>query len=73
MRRCEAAIPEGDEALACLSAREQRVLELRYGLHGHRAHSLTEVAKMFGLTRERIRQIEKAALARLDAEKVAGS
>ncbi len=48
-----------------LTAREQRVLELRYGLRGHRAYTLKEVGKIFGLTRERVRQIEKDALRKL--------
>jgi len=54
-----------EDVLQGLSAREQRVLELRYGLRGHRAYTLKEVGKIFGLTRERVRQIEKEALRKL--------
>ena len=51
--------------LATLSEREQRVLELRFGLVGDRPRTLEEVGKEFHLTRERIRQIEAKALAKL--------
>jgi RNA polymerase primary sigma factor len=51
--------------LTTLSPREQRVVELRFGLAGGRAHTLDEVGAEFGLTRERIRQIEAKALAKL--------
>jgi RNA polymerase primary sigma factor len=54
-----------EDVLQGLTAREQRVLELRYGLRGHRAYTLKEVGKIFGLTRERVRQIEKEALRKL--------
>jgi RNA polymerase primary sigma factor len=51
--------------LATLSEREQRVLELRFGLVGDRPRTLEEVGREFQLTRERIRQIEAKALAKL--------
>jgi RNA polymerase primary sigma factor len=54
-----------ERALTGLSQREQRVLELRYGLVDGHAYTLKEVGEKFGLTRERIRQIENEALARL--------
>jgi RNA polymerase primary sigma factor len=54
-----------EDILQGLTAREQRVLELRYGLRGHRAYTLKEVGRIFGLTRERVRQIEKEALRKL--------
>jgi RNA polymerase primary sigma factor len=55
-----------DEALSGLKERESKVLRLRFGLSdsGHEA-TLEEVGQMFGLTRERIRQIEAKALGRL--------
>ena len=53
------------ESLATLSERERRVLELRFGIGNHRPHTLKEVGKEFGLTRERIRQIECATLGKL--------
>ncbi len=51
--------------LAALSAREGRVLQLRFGLKGGRSHTLEEVGRKFGVTRERIRQIEAKALRKL--------
>lgn len=48
-----------------LSEREQRVLALRHGLGGERRHTLEEAGRQLGVTRERIRQIEKEALAKL--------
>lgn len=53
------------EALGSLTARESRILELRYGLGSGQPLTLKDVAERFGLTRERIRQIEKDALAKL--------
>jgi RNA polymerase primary sigma factor len=54
-----------DEALAGLSPREQRVLRMRFGIGGADDHTLAEVGKVFGVTRERIRQIEAQALQKL--------
>ena len=54
-----------EEVLATLSPREARVLRLRFGLQNGRAYTLEEVGQKFGLTRERIRQIEGKALRRL--------
>lgn len=54
-----------EEVMAALSAREARILRLRFGLRDGRAHTLEEVGEKFGLTRERIRQIEHQALDRL--------
>jgi RNA polymerase primary sigma factor len=53
------------EALAGLSPREQRILNLRFGIGGATEHTLEEIGKEFGLTRERIRQIEAKALEKL--------
>ncbi len=51
-----------EQVLATLSPREARVLRLRFGLGQDRAYTLEEVGQKFGLTRERIRQIEGKAL-----------
>jgi RNA polymerase primary sigma factor len=53
------------EALAELTEREQRILSMRFGIGGAGEHTLEEVGKVFGVTRERIRQIEAKALAKL--------
>ena len=55
------------EALNMLPYRERKVIELRFGLKGEHPRTLEEVAKRFGVTRERIRQIEAKALAKLQA------
>lgn len=54
-----------EEVLDTLSDRERRVLELRFGLKDGRMRTLEEVGQEFGVTRERIRQIEAKALRRL--------
>lgn len=54
-----------EEVLATLSPREARILRLRFGLQNGRSYTLEEVGQKFGLTRERIRQIEGKALRRL--------
>ena len=54
-----------DRVLSSLSPREQRVLQLRFGLEDGRSRTLEEVGKEFNVTRERIRQIEAKALRKL--------
>lgn len=54
-----------DEVLQTLTEREQRVLRLRFGLDDGRARTLEEVGQKFGVTRERIRQIEAKTLRKL--------
>ncbi len=54
-----------EDVLATLSPREARILRLRFGLDNVRPYTLEEVGQKFGLTRERIRQIEGKALRRL--------
>jgi RNA polymerase primary sigma factor len=53
------------EALADLTPREQQILRMRFGIGGATDHTLEEVGKVFGVTRERIRQIEAKALEKL--------
>jgi len=53
------------EVLASLSDREAKVLEMRFGLNGQKPMTLEEVGREFGVTRERIRQIESKALRKL--------
>ena len=52
-------------ALDALPERERQVIELRYGLRGHEPLTLEEVGRAFGVTRERIRQIENNTLRKL--------
>ena len=54
-----------DEALSTLTEREHKVLRLRFGLDDNRTRTLEEVGREFGVTRERIRQIEAKAIRRL--------
>lgn len=70
----DSSLLEGEirRALAGLTARESRIVELRYGLRDGHPLTLQDVAERFGLTRERIRQIEKEALAKLRKPDQAG-
>lgn len=54
-----------EEVLESLPPREARILRMRFGLENGRTYTLEEVGQKFGLTRERIRQIESKALRRL--------
>ncbi len=54
-----------EEVLSQLSEREQKVLRMRFGIGMNTDHTLEEVGKQFGVTRERIRQIEAKALRKL--------
>ena len=59
------------EIINDLSDRERRILEMRFGLKDNITHTLEEVGQVFGVTRERIRQIEAKALSKIrDHEKV---
>jgi RNA polymerase primary sigma factor len=53
------------EVLNSLTDRESRVLKLRFGLEDGRTRTLEEVGREFGVTRERIRQIEAKAIRKL--------
>ena len=54
-----------NDVLQLLSPREQRILRMRFGLDDGRSHTLEETGQEFGVTRERIRQIESKALLKL--------
>ncbi len=54
-----------ERLLRRLSERERRVLKLRFGIGGGRDHTLEEVGRFLGVTRERIRQLEKSAMEKL--------
>ncbi len=62
------------DMLGALTEREQKILKLRFGLEDGKSHTLEEVGQEFSVTRERIRQIEAKALAKLrkhrDAKKL---
>jgi len=57
------------EVLSTLSEREQKIVKMRFGLEGSKSHTLEEVGQEFAVTRERIRQIEAKALAKLRKHK----
>jgi RNA polymerase primary sigma factor len=57
------------EMLAALTEREQKIIKLRFGLEDGKQHTLEEVGQEFSVTRERIRQIEAKALAKLRKHK----
>lgn len=57
------------QIIADLTPREQKILEMRFGLLDGVAHTLEEVGQEFGVTRERIRQIEAKALERIQAHR----
>jgi len=57
------------EILVDLSEREQKILNMRFGLEDGVTHTLEEVGKVFGVTRERIRQIEAKALEKIRAHR----
>ena len=54
-----------DVALSTLGERERKVIQLRYGLVDGRPRTLEEIGQVFGVTRERIRQIESKTLNKL--------
>lgn len=54
-----------EEALQVLSERERQIMSYRFGLGGARIHSIDEAASKFGVSRERVRQMEARAISRL--------
>ncbi len=58
-----------NEVLNLLSEKEKTIIEMRFGLNGYEAMSLSEVGEIYNLTKERIRQIEKRAIIRLKQNK----
>ena len=56
------------QAILKLDERELKILVMRYGLSGQSPMTLEEIGKEFGLSRERIRQIEKEALSKLPSQ-----
>jgi RNA polymerase nonessential primary-like sigma factor len=63
---------EVEIVLATLSERESAVIRLRFGLDDGRQRTLDEVGREFGLSRERIRQIEKVTMSKLRSPERAG-
>jgi RNA polymerase primary sigma factor len=61
----EALAGELDRVIDTLAPREALIVRMRFGLYDGRPHTLDEVGRHVGLTRERVRQLEKEALARL--------
>lgn len=54
-----------DQFPGCLTAREKQIIEMRYGINGHSRKTLQQIGDIFGICRERIRQIERKALRKL--------
>jgi RNA polymerase sigma factor (sigma-70 family) len=62
----EVSIPSSiDHALDILDGRERDVIKMRFGIGYNQSFTLDEIGKRFGLTRERIRQIEKKTLQKI--------
>jgi RNA polymerase primary sigma factor len=60
------------EALCTLTEREEHILKMRFGIGYEATYTLDEIGKYFSLTRERIRQIEKRALEKLEDSEIGG-
>jgi RNA polymerase primary sigma factor len=58
-------VTQTDQLLATLTPREEKILRMRFGINEKDAHTLEQLGRSFGLTRERIRQIQVGALAKL--------
>ena len=59
-----------EQALARLKPREQKILRMRFGIGEKKDHTLEEIGAVFGLTRERIRQIQAQAMVKLQKRPV---
>lgn len=62
-----------NEALGHLTEREQQIIRLRFGLSGNKAMTFVELSELFGLTKERIRQLEMRALQKLREPDISNS
>lgn len=60
-----------NRVVGLLNPKQAKIVQMRFGLDGHEEHTLEQIGQMFGLTRERIRQIESKALAKLRAPSMA--
>jgi RNA polymerase primary sigma factor len=58
------------EALSTLNPREEQIVRMRFGIGYETQHTLDQVGKQFNLTRERIRQIERRALEKIEASEI---
>ena len=59
----------GDDFLDILTPKERRIIELRYGIKDNKVLTLEQIGKVFGVTRERVRQVESKALEKLKEHK----
>ena len=62
-------VQDMEKLLKTLSAREEYIIRMHYGLTGERVHSCEEIGRLLNLSRERIRQIHRTTLTRLREEK----
>ena len=58
-----------ERALASLAYRQRVIIELRFGINGHDQYTFEEVGRIFKITRERVRRLEKKALIKLRKNK----
>ncbi len=54
-----------EKLLSCLNERQRTILRLHFGMYGSACHSLEQISKVLGISRERVRQIEKQAMEKL--------
>ena len=58
-----------NESLNCLDSKESNIIKMRYGLDNYERHTLDEIGKKYGVSRERIRQIEKEVFYKISHSK----